>query len=234
VSNEISAKRLPPPVQPSPLYIFLDEGGNLDFSPSGSLYFTMTSVAVRRPFPWEYKLAELRFDLIEYGLDIEYFHATEDRQPVRDRVFAAIQPAIRQIRADSIIVEKPKTGPSLQAPAAFYPRVLGYLLSYVVNGYDLSTASKIIVITDELPVQQKRETVKKAIKKVLSDKLPAGTSYRIFHHSSKSCSGLQVADYINWAIYRKWDRGDGRSLSLVAPCVRSQFDIFRHGEIRWY
>ena len=32
-------------------YLFLDEGGNFDFSPTGTRYFVMSSVAMRRPFP---------------------------------------------------------------------------------------------------------------------------------------------------------------------------------------
>jgi hypothetical protein len=32
------------------LYIFLDEAGNLDFSPTGTRYFILSSVAKERPF----------------------------------------------------------------------------------------------------------------------------------------------------------------------------------------
>lgn len=218
----------------APLYIFLDESGDLDFSPSGSKFFLMTCVAVRRPFPWEYKLAELRFDLIESGRDIEYFHATEDKQPVRDKVFGEIQTVLGAIRADSIIVEKRKTGPALQATLAFYPRVLGYLIRFVVSGLALSTVSDIIIITDELPINKKRKAVVKAIKSELATMLPAQVPYKIFHHSSKSCSGLQIADYLSWAVFRKWTINDTRSHSLVSQCIKSEFDIFRTGVRHYY
>jgi len=32
-------------------YLFLDEGGNFDFSSTGTRYFILTSVATQRPFP---------------------------------------------------------------------------------------------------------------------------------------------------------------------------------------
>jgi hypothetical protein len=32
------------------LYIFLDEAGNLDFSPSGTRYFILSSITKERPF----------------------------------------------------------------------------------------------------------------------------------------------------------------------------------------
>ncbi len=99
------------------LYIFLDEGGNFDFSPSGTKYFTLTSITKTRPFQIAPILDSLKYDLIETGLDIEYFHAAEDRQAVRDMVFGAIQQFMNALRIDSLIVEKKKTGPALRADA---------------------------------------------------------------------------------------------------------------------
>ncbi len=37
------------------LYIYLDEGGNFDFSANGTKYFTLTSVTTVRPFIIRYK-----------------------------------------------------------------------------------------------------------------------------------------------------------------------------------
>ena len=57
------------------LYIFLDEGGNMDFSPSGTKYFTLTSLSKERPFEAHKPLCELKYNLIELGTEIEYFRA---------------------------------------------------------------------------------------------------------------------------------------------------------------
>jgi hypothetical protein len=67
------------------LYIFLDESGNLDFSSNGTRYFQFAGVIQERPFESYKLLSELRYDLIEAGRDIQGFHATEDRQDVRNR-----------------------------------------------------------------------------------------------------------------------------------------------------
>ncbi len=58
--------------------------------------------------------------------------------------------------------------------------------------------------------------------------------YLIFHHSSSSCIGLQVVDYCNWAIYRKWSRHDSRSYNMILPAIASEFDIFRTGGRHYY
>lgn len=103
------------------LYVFLDEGGNFDFSPSGTRYFTFTSVTKARPFQIAPILDHLKYDLIETGLNFEYFHAAEDRQAVRDQVFHAIQRFLPSLRIDSLIVDKCKTGPALQDEQHFLP-----------------------------------------------------------------------------------------------------------------
>ena len=187
-----------------------------------------------RPFRFEQPLLDCRFDLLEAGVDIEYFHAAEDRQAVRDLVFAKIAEAKADLRIDSVIVEKCKTGPALREDTRFYPRMMGYLLRYVLSQPLHEPVQEVIVITDRIPVNKKRGAISKAVKQVLADMLPREVGYRVWHHDSKSCMGLQVADYCNWAIYRAWDRDDRRALHIIESAVLSQFDIFRLGTKRWY
>jgi hypothetical protein len=216
------------------LYIFLDEGGNMDFSGSGTKYFTITSLSKERPFEAYKALNDLKYDLIELETEIEYFHASEDRQAVRNRVFEIINTHLDQTRLDSLIVEKRKTGPALRIEEKFYPRMLGYLLTYVVNGYDLNEFERVIVLTDTIPVQRKRKAIEKAVKIFLANVLPSGVSYSICHHASKSNYDLQIADYCNWAVYRKWESGDVRLYGVIKRVVRSEFDIFQSGARYYY
>jgi hypothetical protein len=64
--------------------------------------------------------------------------------------------------------------------------------------------------------------------------LPAGKTYRVHHYASKTSHYLQVADYCNWAIYRKWENLDTRSYKLIEGAVRSEFDIFQAGTTFYY
>lgn len=222
------------PATPS-VYLFLDEGGNLVFSPKGTAYFTMSVVRMRRPFPLDSLLAQLRFDLIESGMNKEYFHATEDEQSTRDNVFRLIQTALPAFRVDAIVVEKRKAAPKVREVPRFYPEIMAYLLRYAINSVIKSGEySKVFVITDRLPIQQKKRAIEKAIKTTLAKMLPRGMPYRVIHHDSKSCCGLQIADYLNWAIFRKWESGDRRSYDLIRSAVRSEFEIYRHGHTNWY
>ncbi|MEW6354230.1 MAG: DUF3800 domain-containing protein [Pseudomonadota bacterium] len=222
------------PASPRHLYIFLDEGGNMDFSPSGTKYFSLTSVIKLRPFLIAPELDNLKFDLIELGLDIECFHAAEDKQPVRDRVFGVIRRHLPNLRIDNLIVEKSKTGPALQDTLEFYPKMLGYLLRHPLKNHSLTGIDEVVVITDNIPIQKKKKAVEKAIKMTLRKMLPDTIRYRVMHHASKSNFGLQVADYCNWAIYRKWESGDARSYDLIKTQIMSEFDILRTGTTHYY
>ena len=212
----------------SVFYVFIDESGDFNFSPNGSRYFILTALSAVRPFLWEDHLAALRYDLIEDGLDIEYFHASEDRQQVRDHVFSVIGQHLTALRLDSVIMEKRKTLPALQQMGPFYGRMLGYLIRYVVAAIAPPNAH-IVVVTDRIPVQGKRRAIEKITKTTLATMLPSGASYQVLHHESKSCGSLQVVDYCNWATYRKWKHDDRRSYNLIAPAVQSESDIFHSG-----
>jgi len=216
------------------LYIFLDEAGNLDFSTNGTKYFLLASITKERPFTAYKEMTELKYDLVEQGLDIEYFHASEDSPFIRKKVFDIVLNKLNGIRIDSLVIEKRKTGPALCIEERFYPEMLGYLLKYILKGYDLSLYSEVIVFTDRIPINKKRKAVEKAVKTTLVQQLPRAVRYRIFHHDSKSNMDLQIADYCNWAIYRKWDRGDITNYKSLKPAIKSEFDIFQTGKKFYY
>ena len=119
------------------LYVFLDEAGNFDFSPGGTKYFILSAISKERPFRAYQEMTELKYNLVESGKNIEYFHASEDAQAVRNEVFAIIQRNLGGVRVDSLVVEKRKVDPAMRLEEQFYPRMLGYLLRYVLRGYPL-------------------------------------------------------------------------------------------------
>ena len=104
-------------------YLFLDEGGNFDFSTTGTRYFVLTSVATRRPFPAHASLDDFKHDCLEFGLDTEYFHCADDNLRVRRKVFDLIAAKLDSVRIDCLVVEKCKTGPALREDKRFYPEL---------------------------------------------------------------------------------------------------------------
>lgn len=221
----------------------MDEGGNFDFSKKGTKYFTLTSITTPRTWRNLYsRLSEEKYNLIEWGLEastIEYFHCSEDNRYVRSKVFDILSEEFQNnhIKIDSIVVEKAKTHPVLQSEEEFYSRMLGYLLKYIfsLSFFETADYKEIIVITDKIPINKKRQAVEKAIKEVLSDKLkPLCKKYKILHHNSSSHFALQIVDYCNWAVFRKWESNKDQYYKVIQPFLRSEFNIFEGGNIYYY
>lgn len=211
------------------LYLFLDEAGNLDFSKQGTKYFVLGGITKERPFHAYKELTELKYNLVERGMGLEYFHAAEDNQSTRNQVFDIIEKNLADVAVDSIIVEKQKVDAALCDEERFYPKVLGTLLREILKNYLLAEFAEVIVFTDSLPVQRKRLAVEKGVKMTLAAMLPATVRYRVLHHASKSNMDLQIADYCTWAIYRKWNRQDARSFQRVQAAVRREWDVLQAG-----
>lgn len=217
-----------------PVYIFLDESGDLGFTRDGSRYFILTSVIMKRPFDLYRTLDDLRYTCLEEGSEFEYFHCANNTRSVRDRVFDLLGAGMTESPADSLIVEKPKTGPALQDKERFYPEMLAYLIRHVLNRPAIAASGEVIMITDTPPLQRRRNATEKAVKNTLAKMLHRGVPYRVVHHSAKVHYGLQIADYCSWAIFRKYEVGDTSAYNKIQSAIQSEFDIFRNGSQYYY
>lgn len=190
------------------LYSFLDEGGNFDFSPGGTRYFTLTAVTTHRPFVLHNALDDLQHELLEQGRGLLGFHCTEDRKAVRRDVFDCILGHLDRLHIVGVVIEKARVREEDRAPERFYPLIAEHLLAQVFSESPSAARAPRVIITDSLPVQKKRRAVEKALKQGLAARLPQATRYHLLHQSSISHLGLQVADYCNWAIFRRFQQGE--------------------------
>ncbi len=176
-------------------------------------------------------LSDLRYQLIAEGMEIERFHASEDRQQVRDQVFDIIA-RVGGFEFDCVVIEKRKVNPVLHDDLRFYPQFANYLLQYVFRRYT-DPDERVVVITDTLPVKRKKRAVEKAFKSYIRQNL-GRRPFTILHHNSASHACLQAADYCNWAIYKKWRDGELRPYRVIRSFVRSEFDILQMGTEYFY
>ena len=213
----------------NPLYVFLDESGDLAFNTKGTRFFILTCVTMTRPFPLYAELEDLKYSLIEQGEFVEHFHCSQDKRFVREEVFNRIEQGLEDLRVDSLIVDKHKTAPVLTAPGRFYPTMLGHLLRYVFRRIVADTAKDVVVITDTIPVREKRSSIEKAVKITLASMLDAEHRYQLLHHSSRAHFGLQVADYFSWALFKKYEDAKPRHYDRIRSAIQSEFPIFGWG-----
>jgi hypothetical protein len=228
------------------LFLFLDESGNLDFSPNGSRYWTLSAFCTFQPSQGKEAFLDLLYSLADSGIGQEYFHATEDKQIVRDHVFGLIGSLTDGHEVHSVIAEKRKANPSLyrstvyrngkiidvkdQSP--FYGAVCKTLLKFVFGCPRFKHAKKIVIVLSSLFTKDKNQFIRKILSLQLAN--TAHVPYLIYFHENKSDINCQIADYCGWAIARKWEKGDSRSYELIKGKIRNQFDLFARGNSTYY
>ena len=210
------------PIGPQPLYVFFDEAGNLDFGPSGTKYFLCGVMVTYDPWPLMKALTNLREAFFRGDFIPPAFHAAEDKQHVRDAVFGAIV-LVGGFNAHIFVTNKELVPLKYRTPSAFYSFMADFALRMVLQRH--SSDEPVFVITDVLPVRNKREAVVKGFKASLAAVLP-NREFRIEHHSSGSQGCLQVIDYVNWAVFRRLERLDSGSYIQIKDYIvqEVQFD----------
>jgi hypothetical protein len=146
-----------------------------------------------------------------------------------------LKDSLSTFRLDSIVVEKPKTDPELQHDTGrFYKTIFDILLQYILDHFR-DRFDQAIIVTDRIPIEKKRKEIEKAIKSTFAvwSKVH-GNRYDVLHLSSKSEINLQIVDYLNWAVFKKWERGDVRSYDLIRSCLRSELEVFKSGPKSYY
>jgi len=214
----------------TPLYVFIDESGNFDFSNSGTDHFLMAAVIARDPISSSCALQQVKYDLLSEGVDEPFFHASEDKQVIRDRVFAAIS-AIKNTSAHVISVDKHRAAPALQNTERMYHLFGKAIATYLMRVLPQETYSQIIIVFDKALTNKQENAFLGQIKPVLN---AMGRPYRIYFQSVKFDFNGQIADYIAWAHYIALERKEFRAVRSLHPFPVSTFDLFRRGHTVYY
>lgn len=221
------------------LFLYLDESGNYTFSKTGTEYLIYSSLAVTNPYNLYDNLCNLEKKLKKKNINLSAkgcFHATEDKQVVRDEVYKILRRE-KSYEVDSVIIEKCKANPAVRDPYKLYPKVYGILLKYVLHRY--SDVSKVVIFLDEAPIQKKKDAMKKGINETLKSILGKDKRYHVIFLPAVFSYGLQAVDYIAWGLYKKrgnWgDKMDLRPYKEIKSKVKSELDLFESGDgVKYY
>jgi hypothetical protein len=177
------------------------------------------------------RLIELRRELAWNGLVLEQFHAHSDKQRVRDRVFDII--ANSDVRVDATILDKTKAQDHLRAdPLRFYKQACYLHFKYVAQRIAHSL-DELFVVMSSLQIKRKKQAVHWSVKDVVQQVSPTALFHTAFW-SSTSDPCLQVADYVTWAIQRKFESNDARSYDLISHLIQTEFQPFSAGTEVYY
>jgi hypothetical protein len=181
------------------------------------------------------ELTELRRELAWGGQELcDYFHATQDKQAVRDRVYDLI--CKHDFRVQATIMEKSKAIPKVRITRPRFYQYGWYYHFKFSAPKTVGAATELMVVAASIGTKKERVGFRDAVKDVLRQTMP------MVKHQANFCPAgsdpcLQVADYCAWAIQRKWEspeQRDVRSYDLIKDRITYEFDLWKHGQKHHY
>lgn len=215
------------------LHIFADEAGDFDFrrGPKTSQYFILCTITMEK-CNIANAILRLRRKLAWHGYELhDYFHATTEKQIVRDLVFEVMTRHDFQVQAT--IMEKSKAQPHVRSSKArFYQ--YGWLYHFKHGIPEIAQPFDEIAITAAaLGIKKERASFLGAVNDVMRQTMHNKTAVaNVFPASTDPC--LQVADYCAWAIQHKWERNDERSYVYIQDRITYEYDLWARGDTHYY
>lgn len=180
------------------------------------------------------ELLKLRRELVWEGLTLgDYFHASHDKQAVRDRVFALLSQHDFRIYAQ--VLEKSKAQPQIrETEQRFYQHAWFYLFRHAMPKI-VRPLDELLVTTAAIGTNKGKKIFAGCVEDVLAQTVKLDKDdWRASFCSAGSDPCLQVADYCTWAIQRKWEKGDDRSYKIIESRIAYEFDLWGHGSKHYY
>lgn len=244
------------------LYLFIDESGDLTFSPKGgSKYFLLTCVSTLTPLEGRGAIAALtlghKYELMAQGRANGSYSASAHPQSLRDKIFDCIS-GIKDFEVDCIVAQKNKANWALyesfdikpgktgdgfklltkKNQERFYMRVSETLLKYLLKRYLVlrknQEIKKVVVIFSAIFNNDKQESIKKHLKQLFNEQL--GIIPHIVFRPAQEDPNCQIADYCGWAIFTKWEHESSelRPYNAIKDKIKNEFPMFRRGEKTFY
>ena len=225
-------------------YIFLDESGKPEvFSSSGKNlvelrqatgWLILAAIRCNDQLLLQQQVTDFRLSLMRdeslraifstaYTLDA--FHANQDYKEVRRKFYEFINTL--DIKIDVIAVEKLKTAAVLQQnPGKLYGVMAGQLLKDQLHRTEteviFSRKDSKLKLQKELNVEVERQRLSYIEK---HPNLDAKTELKYFHNPHYSHGGLQVADYIAFAVFHVFENGNREWYDMIESKIGRVQDI---------
>lgn len=222
-------------------FIFADESGDFEFArkPNVSKYFIICTITLDN-CDIGIELLDLRRTMIWEQCPIsDYFHACEDKQVVRDRVFDLIRNSNLSIEAT--ILEKSKAQPQTKTSNERFYQYGWFLHLKGIHRrlksddffYPADPGRELVFTTASVGTRRQQAAFTAAVNDVVQQYM---RSIKWVTHFCPSMADpcLQIADYCTWAIQRKWERGDTKAYDLIKNKIAHEYESWAHGTTHYY
>lgn len=208
-------------MQSRTLYIFVDESGNFDFSESGTKHLVMTALFCLTPVHSASILSELKYQLLSEGVGLANFHASEDRQQVRNLVFQKIA-SIAGLEAHTFWFTKElKQGNHVARDTVFAS--FGVALANLLRSSRLLDCDNAVVVFDKTLLYKEEVAFRAKCKPIFSR---VGKPFNIYFHNVNRDFNGQIADYVAWANFVSLERNEHRPIQSIPSELKGATEIY--------
>jgi len=207
------------------IYIFLDESGDLGFSQKSSRWFVLTVVLSEN-----YREIEKNVKRIHRGLKKKYkkvkeLHAYHADVVTKKRMLKLLS-ATQGLQILCIILNKEKVYIDLQNQKNYlYNYTANILLDRLKNKKICKPDEKIMIYIDQ---RETNKFLKKNFEQYLRNNLLKWkkNEFEINIKPSHTEKCLQAADFISWAIFRKYERSDYEFYEIIKDKIIEEKLLF--------
>ena len=206
-------------------YLFIDESGDLGFSKGSSKWFTFTIILTTNKRPLEKVIKKARTSLRKNHKRVNELHAYHADEVTRKRVLKGLS-ELDDLRVLSIILNKEKVYVDLQNQK-------NYLYNYVANILlDRLHTKDILAVNEHLDICFDRKDTKKNLRDNFVSYLQTSLGAKrtgnidITLSASHQEKALQAVDFVSWAIFRKYERGDYEYYEIIKNKIVEENPLF--------
>lgn len=206
-------------------YIFLDESGDLGFKKTSSRWFLFTIALTFEPRSLERVTKSIWRSLKKKHKRIGELHASHEKDITRERMLRYIN-EIKDLKILCTILNKEKVYVDLQNQK-------NYLYNYTANILlDRLHTKELLSINEPIHLYIDRKDTKKYLRENFinylsnSMKKRRDSHFDIKLHSSHENKSLQAVDFISWAIFRKYEKGDYKFYDIIKNKVVDEKLLF--------
>ena len=207
-------------------YIFLDESGDLGFGKRSSKWFLFTLVVVDDPRKLERIIKKTRKSLKKkYKRKLSELHAYHCDDITRTRVLTNL--AKEEIAVVTTVLNKNKVYVDLQNQKNYlYNFTANIILDRLINKKLVSGEEHISLVVDRKDTKKHlRDNFISYITEAMK-KRRGGGNFKMSLAASHDEKGLQAVDFISWAIFRKYERGDFEFYELIKSKIIDERLLF--------
>lgn len=206
-------------------YIFLDESGDLGFKKSSSRWFVFTIAIISDARALERVIKKIWKPLKKKHKKLGELHAYHADDITRIKVLKKLS-QVPDLKILCVVLNKEKVYVDLQNQKNYlYNYTANILLDRLHSQKSLSESEPINLYIDRKDTKKRlRENFVNYLTDSMKDRREA--PFSVVLHTSHENKSLQAVDFISWAIFRKYERGDYEFYEIVKSKITDERLLF--------